>query len=70
MEAQKIELNQDEIKFLIDRLSTINEKIYRFKNDVEDLLQVKIGIAAEAMAPVEREHQTVLSLLAKLSDKL
>ena len=66
-----VELTLDEIGFLIDRLSTINEKIYRVKNGLSDLEQLtKIGIASEALEPVEREHQTVLSILAKLSDKI
>ncbi|KAF0236508.1 MAG: hypothetical protein FD181_2675 [Prolixibacteraceae bacterium] len=68
---ETVELTLDEIGFLIDRLSTINEKIYRVKNGLADLEQLtKIGIAVEAMEPVEKEHQTVLSILAKLSDKV
>ncbi len=71
MPKRSINLSGQELAYLIDSLSVINERFYKVEIAVEKLDAVSQTKFAELIdKQKEAEHEIVLSILAKLSDTI
>ena len=67
----EIQLSNEEVAYLIDRLSVINDRFYQLEIKAENVDEVaELQISEDLKKQKQSEHNMVLCLLAKLAAKI